>query len=382
MERSMKEKAIQKKWRTYCAKKRSGRFVTLLLLACLMTGCGQVQTEDETIILIEKETEELTYEMVVASVSDVKKTKKVRCTYQQVNDESLSFSVSGRRVAEVFVEVGDSVKKGQLVAQLDNGNAQSQIRTLEYNIARNELLLSDMDLNRDNEISVLWLNYIYYSGQSQGERDALTENVESIQQKYRYSREDCEDAIALDKAQLAILQNNLKNSNLYAGMDGTVSFVRKNLEGATSVKDEAVITIIDSSECLFEVTDVSLAPYFEAEDKLEMTIASGIGAGAYTLVPYDMENWGEVLLFSIDGSADGTNIEVGAMGTMYCTLEEKDRVLSVPLAAVHQADGKHYVYVLGEDNMREVKWIEAGLFGDSMVEVVSGLTEGEKVIIQ
>ncbi len=32
--------------------------------------------------------------------------------------------------------------------------------------------------------------------------------------------------------------------------------------------------------------------------------------------------------------------------------------------------------------MREVKWIETGLYGDSTVEVLSGLTEGERVILR
>ena len=57
-------------------------------------------------------------------------------------------------------------------------------------------------------------------------------------------------------------------------------------------------------------------------------------------------------------------------------------MLTVPLKAVHLASGKSYVYVLGEGNMREVKWIETGLFGDETVEILSGLTEGEKVIIK
>ncbi len=378
----MEKNMEHKRGKIHRTGKGSGSLSVLLLSACLLTGCAQVQTEDENLILIEKETEELTYEMTVVSIADVKKTKKVRCTYQQVNDESLSFTVSGRRVAKVHVELGDSVKKGQLLAELDTGNADSQIRDLEYSIARNELLLSDMSTNENNEISMLWLNHIYYSGHSQGEKDALTANVERVQQNYRYRREDCEDAIALDRAQLKKVQDSLKDSCIYAGMDGAVSFLKKNLEGSTSVKDEAVFTIIDSSECLFEVTDLSLISSLKADDKIKMSIASGTGAGEYVLVPYNMESWEDVLLFAIDGGAEGTNIEVGAMGTMRVTLDERSQVLSVPLAAVHQADGKQYVYVLGEDNMREVKWIEAGLFGDNLVEVLSGLAEGEKVIVQ
>lgn len=356
--------------------------VMLLALGCFFTGCATSATQEEDFILIEKETEPLVYEMATVSINDVQKTQRIRCSYQQVNDESLSFSISGKRVAEVYVYEGDTVVKGQLLAELDVGNAEDQIRTLEYNIARNELNLKNSKLNEDNEISTVWLRFLYQSGMSKAEQDAVHETVAGIQQRYRYNREDWEDAIALDKAELERLKNDVKNSRLVAGMDGTVSTVKERLEGSTSVKDEEVIQIIDSSECLFEVTDTSWASCFSEGMEVDLTVVSGTGAGNYTLVPYDIANWGEVLLFALSGDSENASIGVGASGTIRFKLDERKQVLTVPLKAVHQASEKSFVYVLGEGNVREVKWIETGLFGDENVEVISGLTEGEKVIIQ
>lgn len=359
-----------------------GLTILIFVLSGLMTGCSSAIEEQENLILVEKETEALAYEMAVVSVADVVKTGKAKCTYQQVNDEELSFSVSGRRVAEVYVELGDSVKKGQLLARLDTGNAEEQIRTLEYQIARNEMILSNLKLNEDYEISALWLRYMYQSGNNKAEKEMLEENISRIQQNYRYTREDCEDAIALDKAQKEELERSLNESCLYAGMDGVVSFMKANLEGSTSVKEEKIFKIIDSSECLFMVEDTTLTPYFTEGVEVDMNIVAGTGAGNYKLVPYDMENWGEKLLFNVSGDTENVHIEVGAMGTLRFTMEERKQVLCIPIEALHEADGKQYVYVLGADNMREVKWIEAGLLGNDKAEVISGLTEGEKVILQ
>ncbi len=363
-------------------RKMMGRWLPVLLLSCMFTGCAPTTGEDENLILIEKEQEALTYEMAVVSIGDVQKTQKVRCTYQQVNDESISFSISGKRVAEVYVEEGDSVVKGQLLAELDIGNADAQIRTLEYNISRNEMILSNMQLNEDYEISMLWLKFLYQSGQSEWEKSALEANVERVQKNYQRSREDCEDAIALDKAELAMLKQDVKNSCVYAGMDGTVAFVEERLEGSTSVMGEEVMQIIDSSECLFEVSDVTWASSFKEGVEVDLSIISGTGAGEYRIVPYDKANWNEVLLFSLAGDTEDVNIGVGASGTISFALDERKQVLNVPLRAVHQAGGDSYVYVLGAGNMREVKWIETGLFGDETVEVISGLEEGEKVILK
>ena len=352
------------------------------MVSAMLTGCAATTEEEDDLILIEKEQEALVYEMATVSVDDVEKTEKVRCSYQQVNDESLSFSVSGKRVAEVYVEEGDPVVKGQLLAELDIGNANEQIRTLEYNIARNEIILNNLTTNENNDISMLWLRFLYQSGQSEAEKKALEENVARVQNNYRHSREDCEDAIALDKAQLAILKQDLKNSCIYAGMDGTVAMIKERLEGSTSVMDEEVIQIIDSTECLFEAKDLTWASCFKEGVEVDLSIISGTGAGSYKVVPYDMENWNELMLFTLSGDTSDVNIGVGASGTLQFTLDKREQVLTVPLRAVHQAGGKSYVYVLGEGNMREVKWIETGLFGDTNVEVVSGLAEGEKVILK
>lgn len=362
--------------------KKGGCILALLLAGSVLTGCSTTTGGEEDLILVEKEVETMTYEMAVVSIGDVRKSEKTKCVYQQVNDESLSFNVSGKRIAKVYVKEGEDVVKGQILAELDLGNVEEQVRDLEYNIARNELNLSYIEPNMNNEISSLWLRFIYQSGQSDNERKALEENVKNVQQRYRYAQEDCEDALALDRAQLAQLQKNMKDSVLRAGINGTVSKIQERLEGSTSVKDEEVIKIIDSTECLFAVEDLSLRDCFTEGTEVDMSIAYGSGAGDYKLVPYDIENWDDIFLFSISEGNQEAVIEVGTMGTMRYTTDYRTQVLTVPLKAVHQADGKSFVYVLGENQMREVKWIETGLFGDDKVEVISGLAEGEKVIVK
>ena len=238
--------------------KKAGGLLVTLLAGCILVGCTPVTGNEEELILTEKETETLTYEMSEVSISDVRKTEKASCIYQQVNDESLSFSVSGKRVAKVYVEKGENVAKGQILAELDIGNAKEQIRDLEYNIVQNELNLSYIETNMNNEISMLWLRYMYQSGGSKGEEEALKKNVENVQQRYRYAKEDYEDALALDRAQLASLQKSVKESTLRAGMNGTISDIADRLEGSTTVRGEEVIQIIDSSDCLFAVEDASL----------------------------------------------------------------------------------------------------------------------------
>ena len=68
------------------------------------------------------------------------------------------------------------------------------------------------------------------------------------------------------------------------------------------------------------------------------------------------------------------------VGNIVYTIDARENVLTLPSKVIRTADGRNYVYVLGENDVREVKWIETGLWGDTMVEVISGLEEGEYVV--
>lgn len=369
-------------------KSRKNRIRRWLAVACLqgmllaMSGCGQTVDDNEGVIVVEQEAAPIVYDMAVAMLGDVQKTQRIKCTYQQMNDESLSFGISGISVKKVYVQEGDTVEKGQVLAELSSGSRQDEIARLEYQIARNQLQMDYSQINEDYEISTLWLSYLYQSGQSKEDRERLDEGVAQVQQNYEYYREDWQDAINLDMLQLEQLRREAADSRLVAGMSGTVSHIKEKLEGSTSVRGEEVMTIIDGSECLFMTQVPEYVSCFKEGEEVYMEIISGSGAGKYTLLPYEMEEWGEQQLFSLAEGAENATIEVGTIGSIVAVVDRRSQVLCVPTAAVHSAEGGDYVYVLGEDQMREVKWIETGLYGDSMVEVLSGLTEGERVILR
>lgn len=352
------------------------------LTSLALTGCASSSREEDTIVMVEQEEAPAEYSLAAASTGDVVRTQKLKCTYRQAGGQEVSFSLSGRQITAVHVEEGDSVVKGQLLAELSSGNLDERMQTLEYQIERNKLLLEQARTNEDYEISAKWLQYIYQSGQSEDEREALSEAIEGIQRNYRYTIEDCQDAIELDQLELTGLQEETAQSRVYAQQDGTVSYLKSGLEGATSARDEVIMTIMDSSECMFETEDMEYAGYIREGDKVEMDITSGTGAGKYYLVPWNMEQWDGKMMFALTEEEQDAVMEVGTTGTLKLILEQREQVLKVPVQAVHQADGRAYVYILGENRMREVKWIETGLYGDDSVEVTAGLTEGEKVILK
>ena len=69
-------------------------------------------------------------------------------------------------------------------------------------------------------------------------------------------------------------------------------------------------------------------------------------------------------------------------GTMLVLLDSRKDVLMVPKDAVMNANGQSIVYYQDENGMKAYKQVETGLVANDMVEIISGLTEGESVIVE
>lgn len=364
-------------------KKSCGYVMAFVLMALFCGGCGDGgRQKDGSLIITEKEPEKLQYSMAEAVMGDVILTKQLECTYGQTKELEVSFSVSGRRVSKTLVRVGDSVKKGQLLAELVRERTDDRIDELEYQIARNILLMEHLKENENDEISRRWLQYLYRSGMTEQEERDLKESIVRLKQENEYRMQDYQDAVELGQMELENLRAQDAVGRIYAGMTGTVSWVKKELEGSISIRDEAVIKIIATSDCLFVVEGTDYAEFFEEGVPVEMSIRSGPGSGQYRLLPYRMGEWDTELYFSLSEEYDGSEIEAGTRGNIEVILGRSENVLTVPSRAVHMAEDRAYVYVTGEGGIREVRWIETGLYGDDSVEIRDGLKQGEMVILK
>lgn len=356
--------------------KRLKTFLCCAAAVFLLCGCEQQEAEP-SLMPVEEANDTITYDYCTAETGDVVLTQRIRGVYRQQKDQEVSFSMTGRLVDRVYVEEGSTVRKGDLLAELSAGSLERQIEDLEYRIKRNELLLSYAETNEALDISQAWVNHLY---NHYYDKKGLDEVIEGIQDNYRYQREDCGDALELDRLALEELRQELAHCRVYAGMDGVVYKLQKELEGSTSTEGKVVMTIVDNSECLFETEAPEYRECFKEGETVNMSVIAGSASGEYKLLPHNMDSWGDIQQFSVYDGPTTTGIEVGTSGTLQFVQERKDQVLCVPKSAVNNADDKYFVYVVDEDNMRQIRWVEAGLFGDEMVEILSGLEEGERVI--
>ena len=360
------------------SKKRimAGYLAAGIVISAALSGCTESAPEEEKKVIVEQEAPEMEYSLVAVTRNDFISSKGVRCMYSQFNMQDLSFGVSDKMVAKVYVKDNEIVEKGALLAELAGGSQEDEIERLEYQIARNQALLDQIDLTENYEISRRWLIKIYNRGMDQ------TGDIENLMKNNEYKREDYRDAIALDQKQLDQVKKEVRQSKLYAGISGTITLMKDHLEGSTSVRDEVVIRVKDNAERFFAVSDMSFAPYVRDGETLTMQVVTGPGKGTYEVEPYKKESWTDQMFFSIVDGDDSVVFESGDTGTITFILDSRIQVLTLPQEAVHGADDKWYVYVINDAGGRDVKWVEVGLQGNNLVEILGGLEEGEKVILK
>lgn len=101
------------------------------------------------------------------------------------------------------------------------------------------------------------------------------------------------------------------------------------------------------------------------------------------LVPLTPGNFDAVVTVETGDASTGGRIVPGMTGSVKLLAYENDKALTVPTSAVHSDDdGSRYVYVLGKNGKHEKRSIEAGKWTSAKTEVVKGLKEGEKVLLE
>lgn len=360
--------------------KANGKYIVNALIfsvaisSCqLLSGCSLLPEEKARPTLVVQNGEKIDYEVETVKREDLLKSKFIYSTYVQLSDESLIFELEGKLIEKVHVEIGTTVKKGDLLAQLDLGAAEDEMIHLGYVIEKEKIELFNLKEQKKIEEECEKRLYELEAMTLESYQDALR----NIEKTYRERIYKLEDDIYLKELHMADYRELEKKSKLYAGMDGIVSMVKDKLEGSISNSKDTVIRIIDNTNCAFRVESEDFAHYFKEGDiyDIEMKLSGGdIHKGKVVL---DKENPFVIYLELLEPNF---NLSVGDRGTINLILEEKNDVLTVSTRALRKAENFHYVYYINEDGIRSMKEVTIGMTGNNTVEVTSGLEIGDIVI--
>jgi macrolide-specific efflux system membrane fusion protein len=272
---------------------------------------------------------------------------------------NVDFSTAGT-VKEIDVKVGDAVSKGQRLATLDNALANKQVQVARANLEAARQLLSD----------------------------AVTKGASTAQPRAQVQQAEL---------QLEQAQDTLAATVLTAPGDGTVvslsGSVGQRAGGGTSGGGQnsasgsgAFLVITDLANLAVRAsvveTDVSkLKPDQQASVTVNALPNQPIQAKVTEIGLAPTSSDGIVRYgVSLALSNSPPTLRPGQSASVQVTVAEAENTLAVPPAALQTAGGQSTVTVLtkGQQVRRSVG---AGVRSDQLVQITSGLQEGDQVVL-
>ncbi len=360
------------------------RFKLLMIMLSgmlVLTSCGLLP-EEETFrtapVIKTYEKEEFNQTVVVRG--DMELTNKITCNFVPMQTENLSFSVGGEFYDEIFVSEGDRVEKGELLAQLDLSGAEEAIENCTPQINRLEMQITALEENRALELERQKILL------SDGSEEALNEALERTNRQFDAQKQPLEDQLTVAQIQLREAKALLSERQIRAGFDGTVTFVRSVEEEERNIAGDRVVTVADTSTSLFKAETKywdSLKPgdeYIITANKREYEAV--VVSEAELGIEETEKQEGEMEFVYLKLKKPALDLDVQTFGSFNLLRDSRKNVLMVPESAVSTSKGQSIVYYQDEAGLKAYKQVEIGLVAEGMVEIVSGLTEGERVIVK
>lgn len=374
------------------------RKISVLLLVAaaveMLAGCGGSQQSNVTIVELQEAAMEA--EQTVSVVrGDIEVATDLEA-WVGPKIEQLSFEKDGN-FGEYKVQLGDTVQKGDVLATLNVENLQDDIKekTEEFNNLTVDYEYHKNTLENQIAIAKLHLDSIYEqldsaqygtaeytklcvsAGEYDEQRKRLELQKEQLARTYELEWSHC-------KAQLEKLKEKNRDNEIKAPFDGVVVALEKIGYQEAIDKKKYYVALADLSVMYARCEAVSVSAVnnmekivFLKDDKTYETTFVLRDAKFYQ----EMRGRSEDNFTEFEIAPPQREVQFGDYGYIHMVSKHKEDVLLLPENAVTTVAGSSFVYKQVDGKKQQVA-VEIGYKDGIMVEIVSGLEEGDMVYVQ
>jgi HlyD family secretion protein len=301
------------------------------------------------------------YTVSTASKGTLSQTVSVTGKTASPHEVELSFKTSGI-IQELNVDIGDEVKRGQIIAVIDKGTLYSELKQARFEVTAQKQTLANM------------------------KREGNAYKIEQINAQ----RAEIRKAEAGVSGVLA----QFKDTVLYSPMDGVVIHrngeIGETITANSAASNTPVVTVAQEGELevkadVPESDIVKIALGQKADITMDAFPAADVFQGEVIDVEPASTVIQEVVYYKVKLRITNYDprIKNGMSADLDIKTASKDNVVSIPERATKNDNGQKYVEILKDEknNVIERANIKTGMKGDDgMIEVTSGLKGGEKII--
>ena len=321
---------------------------------------------------------------------------------------------------KIYVQIGDSVRQGQVIAQIDRAEFLQKVKEVEAKVTQAKAQYAELEAGtraediRQAEEAVKQAQSRFNNAKFQRERVLALYNrqviskkeadvsemdynvaeaqLASAEQHLKMLKEGARTevkAASLGKlkemeAILAQEQIRLQNTQIVAPFSGEI--VRRNVDrGALVSPSTPLVTLVhlDTLKVLANVIEKDIAlvkPGMKAKILTEAYPEKPF-EGTIVRINKALDLATRTLQVEINIPNPGHLLKAGMFARIEVALMEKPNALAVPRQAILEEGGKQSVFVV-EGNQALRKPVVIGIEQEGLIEVIEGLKDGDKVVVR
>ncbi len=376
-------------------------FVFIFLLV-FVPACSTAKSEDARKAEAAAAPAPIATETTKVQARELQRSVEAVGTLDPNEEVTVSNQVEGT-VEKLLVDLGDAVRAGQLIAQLDTRelelNVHQQEAALQQELARVGLTDPNGSFDEGTTSQVRQAEAAFADAKIRLDRTKkLTESGVIAQQQLdaQQAQYDAADAalrsaretvrniragIAAKKAALALAQKKLADAKVTAPLAGFIKD-RPAAAGQFLRANSPVVTIVQNSPLkLHADVPESAVAYVKVDRPVQFHVDAfpqrGFEGKITRLSPSVDQQSRTLKLEALVNNSDG-QLKPGFFARVTVQTDRKDKTLVVPAASLMTVSGIEKVFVI-ESNKVSERIVKSGVRLGNEVEIVDGLKEGELI---
>lgn len=346
-------------FRTFIAKVRPfARAASVLAIGAAVAACSEAKTETAQPVRPVK--------VVEIAAAGVERELDYSGVVKARTEMNLGFRVAGK-ITERAVNIGDKVKPGDLLARIDATDYELGVSTAEANLQAAEKQVETARLADERAAQLFDKKF---ASQAQREQAALA---------YRQASSQRDAALS----SLRQAKNQVGYAELRSDQSGIVTSVAADIGQVVGAGTPVVAVAVDGDkEVQIAVPELEIAQ-FQPGKPVKVSFWSDAGLvldGKVREVAGSADPQSRT--FSVRVSLpDDARVLLGMTAGIEASVENANKLVSVPLSALSKREGKEIVWVVkqGEDTVH-ARDIKVADFVDDGVQVAEGLKPGDLVV--
>lgn len=377
--------------------RRFTQIYAALLTVVLLAGCGSFAAQPEaptpTPIPPQPALEKPTY---TVKKGDILEQMQMSGRVSATRQDDLYFTQAGN-VAKILVKPDQKIEKGQVLAELQQGEKLNRLEQAKVTLDQSKLALhrgeqgQKYNIDRaelDLEAAQTKLNLAKGAGARTLADIGVRKAKINLEEARGVTNTELEKQV--DQAQLGYdrIKGTVDAGRLYAPYNGQVGDI-SGQPGDAVQPYKPVLSVLDPREREIRAENIVSTDVSRLGNGQQVSISfsrypDNPVKGVIKRLPGDASSDSKVEsddAVHIDFDAKNLEVAIGDLASMSITLQHKENVLWLPPQAVRTFEGRRFVVVKDKDRQRRVD-VKAGITGQDKLEIVDGLKAGQVVIGQ